>query len=118
MDSSDDPSTPAKSPGAPRRARDAKAKNGKEQRPMTGLESRDSGAAVATAEAPPEPSVDRPGEPVSPAPDEPAAAETASTAPAKDRLDLAELKDMGTISLESARRVHLLDTARLKAMSA
>ena len=30
----------------------------------------------------------------------------------------AELKDMGTISLESARRVHLLDTARLKAMSA
>jgi CRP/FNR family transcriptional regulator, nitrogen fixation regulation protein len=30
----------------------------------------------------------------------------------------AELKDMGTISLESARRVHLLDTVRLKAMSA
>jgi len=30
----------------------------------------------------------------------------------------AELKDMGMISLESARRVHLLDTARLKAMSA
>jgi CRP/FNR family nitrogen fixation transcriptional regulator len=30
----------------------------------------------------------------------------------------AELKDMGTISLESARRVHLLDTAKLKAMSA
>ena len=30
----------------------------------------------------------------------------------------AALKEMGTISLESARRVHLLDTARLKAMSA
>ena len=30
----------------------------------------------------------------------------------------AELKDMGTISLESARRVHLLDTAKLQAMSA
>jgi CRP/FNR family nitrogen fixation transcriptional regulator len=30
----------------------------------------------------------------------------------------AELKDLGTIKLESARRVHLLDTAKLKAMSA
>jgi CRP/FNR family transcriptional regulator, nitrogen fixation regulation protein len=30
----------------------------------------------------------------------------------------AELKDMGTIRLESARRVHLLDPAKLKAMSA
>jgi len=30
----------------------------------------------------------------------------------------AELKDMGTISLESARRVHLLDRAKLEAMSA
>jgi CRP/FNR family transcriptional regulator, nitrogen fixation regulation protein len=30
----------------------------------------------------------------------------------------AELKEMGAISLESARRVHLIDPARLKAMSA
>jgi CRP/FNR family transcriptional regulator, nitrogen fixation regulation protein len=30
----------------------------------------------------------------------------------------AELKELGTIKLESARRVHLLDTAKLKAMSA
>ena len=30
----------------------------------------------------------------------------------------AELKEMGTIKLESARRVHLLDAAKLKAMSA
>jgi CRP/FNR family nitrogen fixation transcriptional regulator len=30
----------------------------------------------------------------------------------------AELKEMGMIKLESARRVHLLDTAKLKAMSA
>jgi CRP/FNR family transcriptional regulator, nitrogen fixation regulation protein len=30
----------------------------------------------------------------------------------------AELKELGAIKLESARRVHLLDTARLKAMSA
>jgi hypothetical protein len=30
----------------------------------------------------------------------------------------AELKDLGAIKLESARRVHLLDPAKLKAMSA
>ena len=30
----------------------------------------------------------------------------------------AELKEMGTIKLESARRVHLLDMAKLKAMGA
>jgi Mn-dependent DtxR family transcriptional regulator len=30
----------------------------------------------------------------------------------------AELKEMGMVRLESARRVHLLDAAKLKAMSA
>ena len=30
----------------------------------------------------------------------------------------AELKDMGTIKLESSRRVHILDMAKLRAMSA
>jgi hypothetical protein len=30
----------------------------------------------------------------------------------------AELKQMGAIRLESARRVHILDMAKLKAMSA
>jgi CRP-like cAMP-binding protein len=29
----------------------------------------------------------------------------------------AELKDMGTIKLESSRRVHILDMAKLRAMS-
>jgi transcription termination factor Rho len=121
MDNSDDPSTPAKSPGAPRRARgDAKAKNGKEQRPVTDPESGDSGSAVATVEAPPEPAVEPSGEPVPPAPEqptsaEPTAAEPSADAPAKNRLDLAELKDMGIAKLAAvAKSLEIPGSAAMK----
>jgi transcription termination factor Rho len=115
MDNSDDPSNPAKSPGAPRRARnDAKAKNGKEQRSTTGPGSDDSVAAVATAEAPPEPSVELPIEPPLPALEEPAPA-TTNTGPASNRLDLAELKEMGIAKLAAvAKSLEIPGSAAMK----
>ncbi len=117
MDNSDDPSTPAKSPGAPRRARgDAKAKNGKEQRPTTGTGSDDSGAAVATAEAPPEPALELPVEPpAAGSPEEPARRDHEPPRPASNRLDLAELKEMGIAKLAAvAKSLEIPGSAAMK----
>jgi transcription termination factor Rho len=131
MDNSDDPSTPAKSPGAPRRARgDARTKNGKEQRPVADPAVEDSEVAVATAEPPPDPDVEPAPEPaaepaaeplVEPAPsnaEQPTTAEpvaASAAGPAKDRLDLAELKEMGITKLAAvAKSLEIAGSAAMK----
>jgi transcription termination factor Rho len=131
MDNSDDPSSPAK-PGAPRRARsEAKPKNGKEQRQVMDPAADDSGVAVATAEAPPEPAAENPADRVAEAPTEPGAenpdgpppmageptkpVEATADAPAKNRLDLAELKDMGIAKLAAvAKSLEIPGSAAMK----
>ena len=131
MDNSDDPSSPAK-PGAPRRARgEAKPKNGKEQRPPMDPAADDSGVAVATAEAPPEPAAENPPDHAAEAPAEPNAenpagpaptagdqaksVEASGDAPSKNRLDLAELKEMGIAKLAAvAKSLEIPGAAAMK----
>jgi transcription termination factor Rho len=98
MDNSDESSPPAKSPGAPRRARsEGKTRNGRDPRPAE-APAEESTTAVATADAPePPPAAAEPAPPPEPAaPGEPREE--------RARLDLAELKEMGITKLAAVAK--------------
>ena len=121
MDNSDDPSTPAKNPGPPRRARsDAKARNGKDPRPAEASADQ-SATAVATAEAPEAPTEtpqEQPHETSQDQPPERSAPVSGATAVAeagRSRLDLAELKEMGITKLAAvAKSLEVPGSAAMK----